>query len=301
MKPLNFLSPGDNIAIAAPSSSFKAEAFHQGVSYLQSLELNVLFNPEIFEQNRYLAGSDQRRAEEFIHWMNYQEIDAVFFARGGYGASRILPYLDQIKDFSQKIICGYSDITAIQYYLYQKHGLHTFYGPVITELGNDENTKLRESFKKLFSDDISSFDYQISNHQLIKPGSASGVIIGGCLSIIISLMGTPYEFDLKDKILFIEDINEKPYAIDRMLTQLKLAGKLDQLKGLIVGSLSHPDYPDLYFKEVIEDIFGDYNIPIAMNLPFGHLKNKEILPLGIECSINFDQKTASIEFNNPHE
>lgn len=291
------LKAGDRIGICAPASHFDQEKFQQGVRHLKSLGFEVFFEESIYSSHRYLAGTDQQRLESLVNLLSDPEIKAIFFARGGFGSMRLLPYLEEYKaQFHPKIICGYSDMTALFLFFRKQLKWPCFYGPVVSgEISHDMDETPKKSLHKLLHQPHESWTYHIESHQILKDGQASGVIEGGCLSIICSLQGTIYEIDLNEKIFFFEDINEKPYQIDRMLTQLKIAGKFNNIRGVLCGSLNHPEVKSDYYIEVIDDIFSEYNIPIIHNLPFGHVKNQEVLPLGFTSSFSTHDQSLNIQ------
>ena len=219
------LKEGDCIGIAAPSSPFDKNQFKHGVSVLKKLGFEVYHREDIFSQERYLAGSDQRRAEELTELFTKKEVKAILFARGGYGSQRMIPYLKtEVLKKHKKPVVGFSDITALLTFLRQSADMPTFYGPVISQLGNNPTERTVQSLKAALTEKPRPLDLKTS--VVLKPGKANGELVGGCLSLIVSSMGTPYELRTDGTILFFEDTGEKVYALDRMLTQLKNGGKL---------------------------------------------------------------------------
>ena len=285
------LKKGDTIHIVASSSPFERDDFDRGVALLKSWGYQVTYDESIFDRIPYLAGTDERRAAELIAALESQDCQAILFARGGYGAMRLLPYLDKANTkFTPKIVLGYSDISCLLSYIYNKHQWLTFYGPVIAkDLQPETHPETLESLKRVLSDqNLSEYSFH-ENVSTIKEGITQAPLIGGCLSIITSLLGTPYAINTDNHILFLEDINEKPYEIDRMLTQLKLAGKFDKCRGLIFGSLAGPN-PQEHYIETIQTITKDYEFPVVFNLPFGHATPKLTLPLGLDTTLDTKQK-----------
>ncbi|EKD42775.1 MAG: hypothetical protein ACD_73C00024G0001 [uncultured bacterium] len=293
MKP-KALKAGDIIGIAAPASPFDPEEFHKGVDTLKQMGFQVYYRPDIFERKNYLAGSDQRRVEELKELFLNPEIKAIFFARGGYGMMRLLPHFKkEFVPILPKIILGYSDITSLLLHLLDAKKWITFYGPVVAkDLGTNIDQTTYDSLLETITSSKTLKPFSSSEIVTLKSGTANGVLTGGCLSLIVASLGTPYEIDTKDKILFMEDINEKPYAVDRMLTQLKLAGKLAQTKGIICGSFVNGGNTD-YIREAIEDVLSDFEGPIVFNFPAGHGATKITLPLGIKVTLDADQKTLT--------
>jgi muramoyltetrapeptide carboxypeptidase len=304
------LSEGDTVGVIAPGSAaaspedlFKAE------------EISNLLNIELKFGNNLINGSGiktrtiNERLDDLHQMFDDKSINAVFAIRGGYGSAQLLDKIDyELIKNNPKIFVGYSDITAIHNAFNQRTGLVTFHGPLLlspfTEwtfenfrsvlfrneiIGNISNPDKKDGVRTMFP------------LQTVTGGKAKGRLTGGNLTIISSLMGTPFEIDTKDKILFIEDVGEPPYKIDRMLTQLKLAGKLQQAKGIIVGKC-HDCEPgmtrgtwDLVFSEVIERIIKPLNIPCFTGLMIGHTKDQITIPSGLEAEMDADNTTIRID------
>lgn len=291
------LEKGDTIGIAASASPFDLDEFKHGKTHLEKMGFKVYHRPDIFEKKSYLAGTDARRADELLELLKNPEIKGIFFARGGYGLMRILSTIDgEILKIPPKIVMGYSDITALLVYLYQKYGWVTFYGPVVAK---DLSSPLHEMILKYLQDAVTetkalgpfAFDEVTSNGK----GTAEGVLVGGCLSLVRSLLATPYELNMDDKIVFLEDINEKPYAVDRMLTQLVLAGRLKKVKGIIFGNFVNGG-DAVHFQETALDVLKDFKGPILFNFPAGHGPLKVTLPLGVRVRVSaMDKKLEYLE------
>lgn len=294
MKKPSALKPDDTIRVVASSSPFNHEDFHQGIHLLKSWGFRIKFQKNIFSKKPYLAGTDERRADELVAALKDPEAKAILFARGGYGSMRILPYLDKHKlPIKSKIILGYSDITALLGYFHQKGGWTTFYGPVVSKDIHEKAPAMTlKSLKNALTQRTKPQTFKSSQLVVIKKGTATGELIGGCLSLIVSLIGTPYDFKTDGKILFLEDINEKPYKIDRMLTHMKLAGKFKKCRGLIF-SIPGPN-PKEHYIATIKDVFKDFRGPIVFNFPAGHTKVKLTVPFGIKVRLNANNK--SLEF-----
>lgn len=290
MKP-NALKKGDTIGIAASASPFNEEEFHRGVKNIEKMGFSVYYRKDIFDKKSYLAGSDERRVEELAELLTNPDIKAIFFARGGYGLIRLLPFLEKKKlNIQPKIVLGYSDITALLAYLHQRYGLTTFYGPVVAK---DLSTPSSEkNLQYLLEAVTQTKPLKPFIFDVIEPegnGEASGPLVGGCLSLVIALLATPFDINFDDKILFLEDVNEKPYSVDRMLTQLALTGKLKKVRGFIFGNFVNGG-DATHFKEIALDILKDFNGPILFNFPAGHGSLKVTLPLGINVRISSKEK-----------
>lgn len=301
MKQTRALKAGDTIGIAAPSSPFDRGKFMKGVHVLERIGFKVHYRHDIFDQNRYLAGTDARRAEEFTELMRRRDISAIMFARGGYGSQRIIPLLDAkiLAEYSKPVI-GFSDITALLVFLRQASAIPTFYGPVLTQLGSSKGTLTSETFLRALSTGGPLGQVPVGQAHTIIPGHAAGTLVGGCLSLINSSMGTPYQLNTKDAILFIEEVNEKVYAMDRMLTQLKNSGMLDETKGIVFGALLPPPDEPYDVEMMIRDVLSGYKGPVVCGFPAGHTDDFVTLPLGVSVELNatpgglpmFDYKTG---------
>jgi muramoyltetrapeptide carboxypeptidase len=298
------LKPGDTIGIAAPASAFDKDAFSRGIRRIQDAGYRTLFQPDVFSRSNYLAGADKRRAEEMNRLFADRSIKAIFCARGGYGSARILPLLDSetIRN-NPKIFMGYSDITALHCYLYNMCGLVTFHGPLVTEFGDMAEDALRSIFNALGNP--APWGELPSPHlEVLRPGKSEGIIIGGSLSVFACTLGTKYDLSTSDAVLFFEDRGEPPYAIDRLFSHLKLAGKLDAARGLILGQFIPPEdwaggeegYRD-EVKRIALDAVGSSRFPVLSNFPAGHFKKSICFPLGVRARI--DGENGSVAITEP--
>lgn len=284
------LKLGDTIGIAASASPFDRALFDQGIQNLKNLGFKIYYRDDIFKRERYLAGSDQRRAEELVELIENPDIKAILFARGGYGMLRVLPYLDRKSIQSPpKIILGYSDITPLLIHLNQKYQWTTFYGPVVARDFSTSNPGTMKHFYEAVTKTVPLGPWIFDDVICLKKGVCEGPLTGGCLSLVASTLGTPYEINTDNKILFLEDTNEKPYEVDRMLTQLLLAGKLKHVRGLLFGKFLNASEP-LFYQETINDVLRDFRGPILFNFPVGHGEPKVTLPIGISAQLNADEK-----------
>lgn len=248
----------------------------------------------LYDRKLFFAGSDDARAAELNQCFADASVSAIFCARGGAGSLRILPLLDyDLIGRNPKIFLGYSDTTALQIAILQRAGLVSFYGPMVeTDLGRQPSSVDRtDQLWTLLEGEDAGLELRVSesdNVVTLYPGHASGHLVGGCLSIFVSLLGTPYEPDTADAILFFEDIDESPHRIDRFLTQLLLAGKLQAASGIVFGSFSRSIYPpdheyhafEVSVIDVIKDRMQGLNIPSMYGLPFGHVRSPYTIPLG---------------------
>ena len=291
------LKKDDVIGIIGTSGPPEKERIEPAVRWIQSLGLKVKFGKSVYKTYGYLCGDDSIRAYDVNSMFKDKEIRGIFVLRGGYGCSRILNMIDfeNIKK-NPKIFTGYSDVTALHISINQRCNMTTFHTPMVcTEFYKKSDDYTLKSFKNnIFQRNIS---YNILNTTNIKMeclvgGKAYGKITGGNLSVITSLMGTPYEIDTKGKILFLEDVDEPPYKIDRMLMQLKMGNKFKDACGIVLGMWKGCSASDirrsLTLKEVFEDIIVPENRPTIMNLACGHYLPSLSIPMGDRFYIDAD-------------
>lgn len=303
-KPIPRIKPpalrhGDMIGIVAPASNIQREALAVGCERLQSLGYKPFYFDSIFEKDLYFAGSIERRARELEEMFVREEVRAIMCARGGYGANYLPGVLDRLKiERHPKIFCGYSDITTLLTYFTGTLGFVTFHAPMAAkDFAREDGVELA-SWEAALTGAL-QWELGLGLDAGAKPliaGSAEGMLYGGCLSMLVASLGTPCEIQTADTILFIEDIATKPYQIDRMLMQLKLAGKLAEVRGLIFGEMldcgqhSEQGYT---LEQVILRIVGDLGIPIAYGLRSGHVSRQNItLPIGVRAALKVDSEVS---------
>ncbi|PLR81718.1 MULTISPECIES: S66 peptidase family protein [Bacillus] len=295
------LDKGDTVGVIAPASPPNEENLRRGLSFLEELGLTIKLGKHLFKRNGYLAGSDHDRLEDLHAMFADQQVKAVFCACGGYGTARIADQINyQIISDNPKVFWGYSDITFLHAAIHQLTGLVTFHGPMLaSDIGNDDSHPVsRELFRQLFQPELLNYSEQHSRLKTLVAGSARGPLVGGNLSLLTSTMGTPFEVDTKGKLLLIEDINEEPRSIDRMLNQLKMAGKLDDAAGFIVGDFKNclPEREDsLTLEEVVNHYIAAAGKPALSGFMIGHCSPNLSLPLGCTAHMDADQKKLSIE------
>ncbi len=289
------LAPGDLIAVIAPASNLKADRLARGIAELERLGFRSRYDPQILSRNRYTAGSDERRARELMSAFEDPEVKAIWAARGGYGSMRIFDLLDDsVIKKNPKIFVGYSDITALHLYLYKLLGLVTFHGPMVAkdlEGGSDhfdEQTLMNAITSREPMGQIQSRGLQILHGA--DSAAVSGPLLGGCLTLINALLATPYELDTRDSILFLEDTLARPFAIDRMLTQLKLAGKFDGVKAIIFGEMTEciqTADQGYAIEDVLATCTQELGVPVAWGLESGHSPRGNLtLPLGVRATFD---------------
>jgi muramoyltetrapeptide carboxypeptidase len=295
------LQAGDTIGIIAPASNIKRELLEAGCDALEKLGYKSFYLDSITKKNLYFAGSADRRGRELEEMFSRDEVRAIISARGGYGANYLLNTLnlDKIKAHP-KIFVGYSDITSLLTYISDSTGLITFHGPMVTkDFAHSDGVDLASWEAALTG--ASEWHLELgpeSGAKSLVAGSAEGVLYGGCLSMLVASLGTPYEIHTEGTILFIEDVAAKPYQIDRMLMQLKLAGKLADVRGIIFGEmlecLQNKDQ-DYTLEEVVLRLVGDLGVPVAFGLRSGHVSRRNItLPLGVRAALNVGKREGSL-------
>lgn len=305
------LKPGDTIGVVAPGTSVSdPDDLQRAREALDYFGLKVKFGKNIAKGSGYKSRSIKERVDDIHDMFTDKTVKGVFCIRGGYGSAQLLDSLDfgLIKE-NPKVFVGYSDITALHLAINKLSGLVTFHGPVLLSgfSSYSENYFRKALFSTSPVGEIANPNSKnnfraVHPVRTVNPGKASGKIIGGNLSLISSLMGTRYEIDTKDKILFIEDVGEEPYRIDRMLTQLKLAKKLLNAKGVVFGECKDCNYDglqssrawDFSLGEIIDSIFSDIKIPVFTGLTIGHTSDQATMPLGLEAEIDADKCIINI-------
>ena len=274
------------LGIAAPASPFDRELFSRGIDVLKKMGFDVFHRPDIFAEERYLAGTDERRTNELEELFANPEISAILFARGGYGTQRILPKLDlkKIKK-NPKPVIGCSDLTPLLQ-VCSLQGSPVFYGPVVTLLGKNPTELTLQTLKNTLLEGRPAADASLASCHILKPGKARGRLIGGCLSLITSSLKTPYSLEPKGDILFFEDVGEKTYVLDRKLTQLQNSGFLKKCSGILVGSLTPREKEAHSVEEMLKNCLADFDGPVVTNFPAGHTENFHTLPLNTPATLD---------------
>ena len=289
------LKPGDRIGIAAPASPFDSKSFDAGLHVLESMGFNPVVPEGLFEKNGFLAGTDRHRADLLTRLFTDPAIDGIICARGGYGSMRLLPLLDaDILSRHPKVFVGFSDITALIGFLVQRCGMTVFHGPSVTTLG-DGNPQTRERLQAALTR-AEPLNLTAEAGATIHSGAAEGPFFCGNLTLLCHLTGTPFQPDLNGRILFIEDRGEAPYRIDRMLTQMRMAGCFQNLAGLALGAFSDCGSSQQIHAIVAERLSG-LDIPILTGFDVGHEGVNLTLPVGITARLDTAARTLS--FLNP--
>ncbi|MGV3539977.1 MAG: S66 peptidase family protein [Rufibacter sp.] len=295
------LKPGDTVGLICPAgAAFSKETVQITVESLEALGLKVKLGKHVFDRFGYLAGTDQARAEDVNAMFADKSIQGILAIHGGWGCARLLPLLDyKTIQKNPKPLIGYSDITALLVAIQAKTGLVTFHGPVGAATWNKFTV---DSFKQVLfdggavtfqnpkelGDNLAQTKDRITT---ITPGTARGKLVGGNLAVLTGIIGSDFLPDWKDKILFLEEINENVYRVDRMLTQLKLAGVLDQVKGMVFGKCTdcgpgNGGYGSLTLEEVLEQHLKPLNVPVYSGAMIGHITHKFTVPVGAEAEID---------------
>lgn len=300
---------GMRVGLVAPASPPReAEGVRYAIDVLQSFGFEVVEGQHLWARNQYLAGTDRQRAEDVNRMFSDASIDAIFCLRGGYGTSRILPFLDyEAITRNPKIITGFSDITGLILAIHARTGLVTFHGPVAQQGFSDYTLA---EFRKVMMDPMAPVTIGSpppieqreglveSKNRITRfvGGKARGRLIGGNLSLLVNLIGTPYEPEFTDRILFLEDVDEAPYRVDRMLTQLWLAGKLQQVAGVTLGKFTKAEVDNNTFslEEVFEQRFVELGVPAIRGLMIGHVSDRASVPLGVEAELDADAGTLTL-------
>jgi muramoyltetrapeptide carboxypeptidase len=286
------LKKGDTIGIISPAGPVKLDELQSGLSLLETHGFEVRLGEYVLDYEGYLAGRDEKRLTDFITMFEDQEVTAVFSARGGYGSMRLLDGIDYglIRD-NPKIIVGYSDITALLLAIYKNAGLITFHGPVAREFQTKDGDNLDDLLKLLRSGKHAGFN--LKRGACLVRGKAKGPMMGGNLSMICHLLGTPFMPCLDGCILFIEDRGESLYRIDRMLTHLRLSGQMNKLKGLVAGTFETCG-AITEIEHLLKEATFDLGIPVATGLKVGHGSINLTVPIGITAELDTEQMILSI-------
>jgi muramoyltetrapeptide carboxypeptidase len=289
------LRPGDTVGIIAPAGVIEPDPLEAGCAWLMRKGLQPFYLPSILDRDMYFAGSSRRRLDEFHEMFSRSEVKGIICARGGYGCNYLLPNLDlNLVRANPKVFCGCSDVTSLLTYLCDHAGVITFHGPMLNvdvrPDGVDEDSWAAafmsgEAYQRAFGDEV----------QVLVPGSAEGMLYGGCLSILCASLGTPYEIDTRGTILFLEDLAEPAFRIDRMLMQLKLAGKFEDVRGIIFGEMLNcaRSVQDYTLQQVVLRVVGDLGIPIAYGLRSGHVSRDAFtLPFGVNVQVTATERVS---------
>jgi muramoyltetrapeptide carboxypeptidase len=295
------LQKGDTIGIVAPAGPVNREKFEAGIARLRELGFNPVFSESIFNRDLFFAGGVRRRVDELHEMFRLPEVRAIICARGGYGSNHLLPHLNLgLIAQNPKIFCGYSDITTLLTHLHDTIGLVGFHGPMLSkDFANPEGVHFGSLSNAITGQQHWTITRSDSPPLVpLTTGTAEGTLYGGCLSLLVASIGTPYEIQTPDTILLLEDLGEWPYRIDRMLMHLRYAGKLEKVRGIVFGEMIEcapsPD-SDYTLQEAIGRNLADLKVPIAFGLRSGHVSAGNItLPMGVKTRLTVGE-TVSLE------
>ncbi|MDZ7624671.1 MAG: LD-carboxypeptidase, partial [Ignavibacteriaceae bacterium] len=303
------LKKGDLIALVTPGSYITQQEKEESINNLRGLGFNVTYSDRLMQKNGYFSANDKERAADLNEMFERKDVQGIMCARGGYGCARILPYLDyDLIENNPKPFIGFSDATALQYAIFKNSSLITFHGPVSIStfssfsIKNFKNVLLNPTFELELNNSNTGNNYNPYGITVIADGKAEGELVGGNLSIVVSLIGTEYDIDFSDKIVFLEEFLEEPYRVDRMLTQMIQAGKFENAAGIALGvfkmcepNKSNPAFSGSFsLMEVLKDRLGNLGIPVIYGLSFGHIADKFTLPFGGKAELNSETKRLKL-------
>jgi muramoyltetrapeptide carboxypeptidase len=302
------LSPGDTVGLVLPATAaMEADEIQFAKEQMEAIGFKVEIAPHAFAKWGYFAGYDRDRADDINRMFADDRISAVVCYTGGWGSPRVLPYLDfDVIARNPKVFMGYSDITALLNPIHQRTGMVTFHGPVG---GSTFDQYTLDNFRRvvmtatpagvLDAPPKKPTDLIDRTNRVIElaPGKGSGPLVGGNLTMVTALMGTPYEVDTAGAILFLEDVDEELYRIDRMLTQLASGGKFAHIAGLVFGRCTRCTFkgPTFSLEEILRDRFGSLPVPAISGLSFGHIDQKLVMPIGVQATLDADAGTLRLD------
>ena len=292
-----YLKKGDKVAITCPAKKLP-KPMTDAVKLLELWGLEVVLGETINASYNQFAGDDELRARDLQQFIDNDSIKAIFAARGGYGTIRIIYHVD-LSRLAQnpKWIIGFSDITLLHAHLFTNYGLQTIHGQMPINIPDASATSLQTLKKALFGQEVT---YQLPPNSLNRNGQGTGVLVGGNLSLLLAISGSASDIDYTGKILFIEDVGEYLYAVDRMIRALDRAGKLKNLAGLIVGGFTDIKDNDIPFgqtvPEIIMEVVKYYNYPVCFDFPAGHIADNQSLVLGKTIALQVNNKVSVAEY-----
>lgn len=301
--------PGSFLSVIAPSSQINRDWLAQGEEKLRKFGLGLTYSKLIYKSHRFWAGTDAERTENFLEELEREDTVGLWCARGGYGAVRILEALDRanvparLKN-NRKLLIGYSDSTALHFYFWKSAQISALHAPLMAtpswlRMKKNDVKNLLQLISGQIELGKTSYTTKWRTKFLSAPGECEGTLLGGNLSVLCTLIGTPWLPKLEDAILFLEDCNEAPYRIDRMLNHLYTAGLLRGIRGVVLGDMQHDVPKELQkkvsWKQVVADRFSDAGVPVLIGAPLGHGLKNEALPFGIHARITREGKLELLE------
>lgn len=288
------LVPGDRLAVVAPASAFDRQQFEEGVDELRVLGFEPVYDDRVFERRRYLAGAPETRAAAIHDAWADPSIAGLVCVRGGYGSAQVLPLLDGgLARRARKVFIGYSDLTALLTFHTTGCGLVAFHGPMLVgRLGRRAAGYDRDTFVRAVCRPEPLGELAPDRLEVLRPGEAAGMLLGGTLTQLLASLGTPYAFAPPDGfVLLLEEVGERPYRLDRMVTQARQAGWLARARAIVIGELPDCDEPagDPTARAVMADLLADFPGPVVYGFPTGHTAGAAMtLPLGVACRVIAD-------------
>src|SRR5262245_62037438 len=289
------LAPGDRLAVVAPASPFEREEFDQGVAEIRQLGFVPVYDDSVFERRGFVAGEPALRAQALSAAWRDPTIGGIVAVRGGYGSAQVLPLLDVdgVRRAAKPFI-GYSDLTAVLTFLTLHCGLIAFHGPMLVgRLGRGREGYDRASFEKALCHRDAMGELAPAGLEVLRPGEAAGPLLGGTVTQLLASLGTPYAFDLpRGAVLFFDEVGERPYRLDRMVTQLRQTGLLARAGAIVVGQLPGCDEPSgPTARAVMADVLADFPGPVLYGFPSGHATTPAMtLPFGVRCRVIADHR-----------
>jgi muramoyltetrapeptide carboxypeptidase len=285
------LQQDHTVGVIAPASPVIESEISQGFKLIEAFPLRIKQGKHIFDHLHYLAGSDHDRVSDLHQMFEDPDIKAIFCARGGYGSARILDKMDfDLIRKNPKIMIGFSDLTALLLAIYKETNLITIHGPTLSDLSKNKNW---EHLLRLISTPHKA-RISLKPGRAIRKGTASGILLGGNLATLCSLLDTPFLPSFENAILFLEEKGESPYRLDRMLTQLLLSGRLNALSGLIIGQIEDCGEQDTIFR-LLTERFNNVTMPVVTGLPVGHGDENISLPIGLPAVLDTEKMLLTIE------
>lgn len=300
------LKKGDVIGLVTPGSSVNEDQLAEAVAKFENLGFKTVYNDTVLSEYGYFAGPDRERADELMDMFTRKDVDGIWCVRGGYGSIRILDMLDyELIRQNPKVFIGYSDITALITSIFQETGLVTFHGPVGT---SDFNRFSMKSMRKVLMDPQEEYKYPYKREKetrdnpeydryTITGGEAEGELIGGNISVLDSVIGTSYEPDFENKLVYLEDVGEKTYRVDKMVYHLLSGTNLKKAAGIVMGAFDEcniNEEPALSLKVALDDLLKPLGIPVSYGLSFGHIKRMLTIPSGIRATMNADKNSLKL-------
>jgi len=288
------LKRGAKIGVVAPAGCVDDELLFAGVDAVRQEGFQVELAPAVHDRKGYLAGDAEKRARDLEDFFCRSDLAAIFCARGGFGSIQLLPHLTERIRLHPKVFAGYSDITILLNWLLQRCGMVTFHAPMVAmDFARGLTQRSRDQFWGTLTGE--KWMWQVAVGEIIRPGKVQGEMMGGCLSVLVTTLGTPYEIDTVDKLLFLEDVGEKPYRVERMLTHLKMAGKLEKLAGLVFGDFTQcSGEGPRDIRAIVGELFHKAPYPVVMGMPAGHGQENLTLPFGVAMALDTYEGTLSL-------